>query len=313
MISPLQSHLAGLLLEQAVPIGSTAKRLGLGRDLIETSIKELVDHGMPIHIMDDVAHLNHHDPIHAHQTDTTLHFHYPITTSTQNILQQTHPRQDKFVIASADFQSNGRGRHGRKWLASYGNHILMSLIIPRLESSIPQSLLTGYIIKRWLTQHYHIPNIMIKWPNDIIISELKLCGIIHEAHPNPNFWVLGIGINVHTSANIRENITQPTTSLEEILGIPLYRQAILQNLIQTLYTSLSSSEAIQLLTEEFLQRFPQSDYFLNKPIFAVQNQSNYHGIGRGINEQGHYLLETFHGTVVQLHSASIRLERRTSL
>lgn len=313
MISALQTYLAKTLLQQAIHLPTIANSLGINCTEIEGALDDLIRQGMKIEIHNNIAHLNHPDPIHSKQTNTFIHIHYSMTTSTQDIVRAMEPRKNKLIAVSSDFQITGRGQHSNQWLSSYGNHILMSLLIPKIDCTIPWSLMAGYIVQNWLSKRFHLNHIMIKWPNDIMINDLKLCGILHEAHKNPNYLVMGIGLNVHSDPYISANssVTQPATTLGEVLGISLCREEILSSLIQVIHDTTSTPGAIEKLQTDLVMRYNSFDYFLNKPIKTTSNHTNHHGIGRGISDDGQYLIETFDGMIVKINSASIRLERRT--
>jgi BirA family biotin operon repressor/biotin-[acetyl-CoA-carboxylase] ligase len=99
------------------------------------------------------------------------------------------------VVVVADYQSAGRGRLGRSWEASPGAALLASILLrPDRDTLAPD--------RRWLAAAAVAlagaeacgPNVEIKWPNDLLLGDRKLAGILAEA--DAGAIVVGIGINV---------------------------------------------------------------------------------------------------------------------
>jgi BirA family biotin operon repressor/biotin-[acetyl-CoA-carboxylase] ligase len=101
------------------------------------------------------------------------------------------------AIVVADAQDAGRGRHGRAWVAAPGSALLCSIVVrPALEASrwglLP--LLAGVAAADAIDRRTGV-GVGLKWPNDLVVDECKLGGILCEA--DPGAWaVIGIGINV---------------------------------------------------------------------------------------------------------------------
>ena len=105
------------------------------------------------------------------------------------------------AVLITDFQSAGRGRQGRVWTAPPGTGIAMSVLVR--PEPIPSArwtwlpLLTGLAVSDALRQRLQLPA-DLKWPNDILVGERKLGGILAERVETPSgaAVVLGIGLNV---------------------------------------------------------------------------------------------------------------------
>ncbi len=108
------------------------------------------------------------------------------------------------AIFVTDDQTAGRGQRGNSWEAAPGENLTFSILLrPRTITPIESftiSMLTSLSIADALEAHLHGKHVMIKWPNDIYVDDLKLCGILIEnsfmgrtiAHS-----IVGIGINVN--------------------------------------------------------------------------------------------------------------------
>jgi len=128
-------------------------------------------------------------------------------------------------VLITDYQSAGRGRQGRRWTAPPGSGIAMSVsIAPEMDPDrwtwLP--LLAGLAVAEGLeraTQQCGAElRLDLKWPNDVLVDGLKVCGILAEQIQAPDrpVCVLGMGINVHLRA---DELPVPTaTSLGLLAG-----------------------------------------------------------------------------------------------
>lgn len=116
------------------------------------------------------------------------------------------------TVLTADFQSAGRGRQGRTWTAPPGSSIALSVLItPERESGwtwLP--LLAGLAVADGLRAVADVST-SLKWPNDVLVGDAKLCGILAEriARPGGPGCVIGMGVNVHLQT---EELPVPTAT-----------------------------------------------------------------------------------------------------
>lgn len=102
----------------------------------------------------------------------------------------------------ADMQTAGKGQRGRTWVDTFGQSLLMSIVLNperTIEQQFAFNVNVSLAIADYLQELYENWDIRIKWPNDIIINDKKAGGILIENVIRGNQWtyaVLGIGINV---------------------------------------------------------------------------------------------------------------------
>ena len=111
------------------------------------------------------------------------------------------------ICMIADEQTSGIGRRGNKWVSPKGNIYISFLIkydLP-IENHFLFSAFTANSIIKFLSK-YIDENINIKWPNDIIVNNKKIAGIMTEIveHNNNKYIIIGIGINILTSPKIKD-------------------------------------------------------------------------------------------------------------
>ena len=113
---------------------------------------------------------------------------------------QIHPR----IIISKK-QTKGRGTMGKKWVSNKGNmfiSIYFDLVFSKIKPN-QISILNPHIIKN-LLKNYVKKQIHVKWPNDLLIEDKKICGVLQEVFDfkNKKYLIIGIGLNtVHKPSN----------------------------------------------------------------------------------------------------------------
>ncbi len=147
-------------------------------------------------------------------------------------------------VVATEFQTNGRGRAGRSWHCGFGDSLTFSLAW-NFEKGVSAlsglSLIIGIAIVRVL-KSFSICNVCLKWPNDILIDNQKLAGILIELRGEilgPSFAIIGIGINFKLSEIIKSSIKQRTTDLYAFLGDRIDRNLLLGALLAELHSILS--------------------------------------------------------------------------
>jgi BirA family biotin operon repressor/biotin-[acetyl-CoA-carboxylase] ligase len=195
------------------------------------------------------------------------------------------------TIILAEHQTNGRGRLNRSWLSPYGNNIYFS-ILWRFDKDPTElsglSLAAGVAVVNAL-EKYGISQLQLKWPNDILIQNKKLAGILIEMTGETNAHtqvILGIGINLSLSPEIQ--FDQPWVDLATILGCRPERNRIAAYLIQEVVEMLLLFQSSGF--EAFYKHWQALDAFFKKPVKVITPQGNYFGVGNGINRQGEFIL-----------------------
>jgi BirA family biotin operon repressor/biotin-[acetyl-CoA-carboxylase] ligase len=158
--------------------------------------------------------------------------HVASTPSTQLLLPAGAPEG---ALVSADEQTAGRGRLGRRWLAPTGTSLLCSLQLrPRIASErLPE--LTGVASRACADAIAALTGLEpeLKFPNDVLLGGRKVAGILAEARDGR--VVLGIGVNVNVSAEqLPQEVDLPATSLLVATGHDLERAELLVELLERL-------------------------------------------------------------------------------
>lgn len=212
----------------------------------------------------------------------------------------------KVPVCVADMQREGRGRRGRRWHSPRGENLYLSLGLAFQGGfSILDglSLVVGVAVADALEES-GVVNPGLKWPNDIFIGDAKLGGILIELRGELEEGqiqvIAGIGMNVHmTDAG---ELNQSWTSLDR-LGGDWQRNALAAVILRHLLL------AIDVFQNEGFQGFRDSwqarDIFAGRSLIATHGEIR--GIGRGIDESGHYLLESPDGGIHAVRAGEISL------
>jgi BirA family biotin operon repressor/biotin-[acetyl-CoA-carboxylase] ligase len=157
--------------------------------------------------------------------------HLPETTSTNDAAKKwAREGAPDGAVVIADHQTSGRGRLGRTWHSPPGVNLYLSRIYRGDYDLLP---LQGALAAREAVQA-HLPadlQASIKWPNDILVDDYKVAGILCEL--SDEAAVIGIGINVNMT-EFPEDLRRPASSLRMLAGAGQDRDAVLKTVIDRL-------------------------------------------------------------------------------
>ena len=164
--------------------------------------------------------------------DWTVQLH--ATAGSTNALAAAAPARNLVVVA--DHQTAGRGRLDRTWETPPGAALTFSAVVdPQVEPEwwpvLP--LAAGLAVGRALG-----PGARLKWPNDVLIGEDKVCGILVErVGSRPAYAVIGIGINVDQT---RDELPVPEATSLALAGVPRDRSELFGEVLRALRLAVGS-------------------------------------------------------------------------
>jgi BirA family biotin operon repressor/biotin-[acetyl-CoA-carboxylase] ligase len=239
-------------------------------------------------------------------------FYFPELESTNIIAKEKalHGTEaiDEGTIIIAEKQSAGKGRLGREWFSPAGGIWLSIILYPQLPPSyIPRiTLMTAVAVVKAIRMYTQIES-QIKWPNDILINEKKVCGILTEMSAELdmiNWVVVGMGINANIDhQKFPENIQANTISLKETLGKEVLRVKLAQVFLQEFekyYDKLKRKEFFSILEEWKL-----NSHTLGRKIRVDIGERIITGEAVDINEEGALVLKKENGELIKIISGTI--------
>lgn len=227
------------------------------------------------------------------------HIHLLEVDSTNNYLKkllEENEELEEWTYVTAYEQSSGRGQRGNGWESAPGKNLSLSLLLrPKVQNDCTPfdlNIVTSLSLYDLLSSYLHNKQeLKVKWPNDILINQCKIAGILTENEWLGNQWaysIVGIGLNLFqkefggyhpkaTSLALECDIQEPSdyTSWHHPLAEKLV-QLIMQRLKQ-LYSSP------QEIRQEYLTHLYR---FQEKATFATPNQELFEGTIIGVEPNG---------------------------
>ena len=158
-------------------------------------------------------------------------FRYKKVLSTNDIAMQKIRQGYKAGVIISDKQTRGRGQYGKKWISDKGNLFFSIFFIINTKIQISRLVISNLRIIKTILSKYIKSKIKIKKPNDIIVNKKKICGILNETlfYNDFKFLVIGIGINIVSSPNLRH---YPTTNLNEETNRRISKTKLLNKIVK---------------------------------------------------------------------------------
>jgi len=235
--------------------------------------------------------------------------------STQDELARTLQAQPDLAVVLAEQQTGGRGRRGHAWRSPPCMGVYLSCLKrfaggPATLSGL--SIAAGVCAAQALAE-LGVPDLRLKWPNDLLARGAKLAGILIELqgeYDGPCTARVGVGVNLRLPDDLHESVSQPVIDLATLCdGTPPGRNAIAAALIRHLRAGLLGFERAGLAP--LLADFARLDALAGQPLrldgAGVPNE----GTGRGINERGALRVEHA-GSVTLIESSQVSVRLATN-
>ena len=213
------------------------------------------------------------------------------------------------TVVCAESQSKGRGRLGRVWASPKGRGLYFSFV---LRPNLPLNQLAQLTLMSAVALAEAIEGIsglhpLIKWPNDILLENHKLAGILTELRAESDqvkFVVIGIGLNVNTSAH---QLTPEASSLKVAAGNSFNRAEVFQAILRSLekwYLKVLQHEFAQVM-EEWKKRSAT----LNKRVKISDPTGIIEGQAIDLDEDGALLIRKDNGLIIKKTAGDVFLLR----
>lgn len=238
----------------------------------------------------------------------------PVLDSTNaHLMELAHAGESHKTLVVAEWQGKGRGRRGRSWLAGLGGGLTFSLLwrFNRPASELSGlSLVVGMSLTRVL-RDIGLPEACVKWPNDILIGESKLAGVLIELAGDmlgPSAAVIGVGLNVLGAESLRGQVDQSITDLSEHLPVSaLDRNLLLRALATRLNSDLDRFDRVGFAP--FRADWEALHAHQHLPVHVLNGLGErLAGQALGVDDSGALLLSTEQG-VQRFHSGEVSLRR----
>ena len=246
------------------------------------------------------------DQIHTKWAGKTVHFAREIDSTNLWIKRLAKEGAPEGTLALAEFQSAGRGRLGRSWEVPEGTSVMMSILLrPKFEPQYAPTLtlVMGMAVAKAVKSLGF--DVSIKWPNDVVVSHKKICGILTEMGVRDgkiDYAVIGVGINVNIK-EFPEEMVDKATSLYLESGREFDRSQIpglVMEAFEKYYEKFAATCDLSGLKEEYESIL--ANY--NQPVRVLAKEP-YEGVARGITDGGELLVEKTDGTIVAVSAGEV--------
>lgn len=222
--------------------------------------------------------------IHLEEVDSTMTYAETNFSECQNL-----------QCVYADRQTGGYGRHDRTWFSPKGN-IYMTISVPKDDQPLPTiNIITPLSIIRVLTALGLTAK--LKWPNDIIVDNHKVCGILTKVKGNTVHVGIGLNVNCTDFSHIKRLIF-PCASLKQITGTTYDIDALVQKIVDEFKQLWNDSCRLSYLDEY------RTNLITDNLLFKVGNGEPIHGSICHVDIDGIVLndgTKLCSGDVIQIH------------
>lgn len=220
---------------------------------------------------------------------------------------QARQGADEGLCVIALEQSAGRGRHGRAWVSEPDSGLYFSIVLrPKFDLKYLSliTLMAGVAVYDTLKEFSLKPD--IKWVNDVLIGDRKICGILAETVDTPtgNAVIVGIGINLKSS-NFPDEIAETATSIHAEISGEATSGNVEGSLIKYLgywYEMLNSDDGPTEIIQNWRQR---SSYFSGKAVRVTLPDGVLEGTTDGLEENGALRVKASDGSVTIVQAGDV--------
>jgi BirA family biotin operon repressor/biotin-[acetyl-CoA-carboxylase] ligase len=248
---------------------------------------------------------------------------YLSTVESTNTLamQLAYKWPEEGLVILTDSQTAGRGRRGRRWVDVPGCNVLMSILFQPLFPPHILVMITSLAVVDAIADICQVAA-AIKWPNDVLIEDCKVAGILIETSHDSSgrmVAVAGIGVNVNGSveelakhSSMQVPLTAIATTLESACGHRVGREVFIARLLQYIEKSyfvlqqevagLSDIGTVnkEPFTRLIRERWRSQLATLGRTIMVQQGNSVISGIAEDVDESGELLLRRHSGELVRI-------------
>ncbi|MBI3592241.1 MAG: biotin--[acetyl-CoA-carboxylase] ligase [Nitrospirae bacterium] len=217
------------------------------------------------------------------------------------------------TVIIADEQTGGRGRRGRAWISPAGKNLYMSIILKPDISPRDATMLTlmsavscASAVKKLST----IP-VSIKWPNDIMVSDRKLGGILTEIKTDMDrisYSIIGIGMNINLDIDdLPHDIRPIATSIKHETGVSQSRTQFAVEILREIgkwYSALLTSGKDRIIKE-----WLQLSSTIGRSVKVTAGDAIFTGTAEGIDDEGILLLRLQDNSIKKISAGDVTILR----
>lgn len=212
------------------------------------------------------------------------------------------------TVVVAGCQTAGKGRRGRTWESPSEDNIYMSILLrPEFEADrAPMvTLVMAYSVAKVLREN-GFADVQIKWPNDLVLSGKKVCGILTEMHlqgTTIDSIVVGVGVNVNTTS-FSDELVDKATSLFLECGKLLNKEQLIVDIVETfmeMYDRFAEAGDLEFLQDAYNAILVNK----NREVRILEPENEYTAYALGINKNGELVVQFEDGTEKNVYAGEV--------
>lgn len=230
--------------------------------------------------------------------------------STQNTAFNILHKNDDNIVIVSEAQTEGRGRFKRQWLSPKETGLYMSLVLrPNIKHSdmITFNLFMSLAISQTIRQNTGLES-GIKWPNDIYISDKKVCGFLTEIvseEDTVQTIICGVGINIEPSTDI-ESLSTATAINSEL---PAEKQLDIDSFLSELFKNIEIyyNKFMSTNFSEIRDEWVEHSIIFNRQLKITSSNGMINGKALDVNDEGYLIIIDEEQNIHQVISADIEI------
>lgn len=280
-----------------------ADSMNVTRSAIAKHIKVIKDLGLDIYsvkgkgyrLSEKLSLLNVDTIKKGYPSNNILELHHVIDSTNAYLIRSL--RENKDVkdghTVVAECQTDGRGRRGRAWVSPFGSHVYMSRYYQTslgLSEASGLSLAIGIAVANCINRLV-TKKAELKWPNDVLIDNKKIAGVLIEAEGQSDgmcHLIIGIGINIQMPNDASLKIDQPWTDINSHCNKAIDRNLFLTYLLSEIDSVMSIFRETRL--ETLYSKWNEMNAYKDKIVKVISGRNSREGLCIGIDSTGALLV-----------------------
>ena len=300
-----------------------ARKTGISRTMVWKHITSLRREGFSIEAVPSQGYrltsepdlLRHRDIASGIKTKIIgrdIHLFTTLVSTNTTAMELASKSKAEGMVVIAETQTGGRGRLGRKWISPKRNLYLSVILRPAIPThKAPLITMAGAVAVASAIRSVCGVTAGIKWPNDILISGKKVCGLLTEMSAEQDrirHIVLGIGVDVNMMPDeLPPDVRALTTTLSDATGSTVNRTVLLRQLLRDLdhwYRKFLVQDA------DVLAEWKKLNVTFGRRITVSGTGELFEGIAQGIDEDGRLIVRQDNGALRMIAAGDVTILKK---
>lgn len=303
-----------------IPLDEISKELKIPESSIHKHIKSLLNEGYNIEyspknevmLKEELTLILPHklkDALNTSYIGKEIHYFREVDSTNEVAKRLAQEGAPEGTVVIAEIQKKGKGRRGKPWISPLGGAWMSIILRPdTLPINAPQLTFTaGVAAAKTIKEGYGL-DVGIKWPNDILIEDKKVCGILTEISTEKDsidYIIAGIGIDANVDLDLLPpELREHTTSLKSELEMEISRMILVRKFLENFESMYN--EFNQGNFQKILQKWRKYSKTIGSNVEIMKGTEIVKGEAVGVNREGALILELKNGSLRKIISGECR-------